>query len=76
MRGGLRVACTPPRRRVEWLDLLLCRRHGPWPSRDHSVEEGLDYVMVWNAGMLLRSTDLTEAMTAMKQKRKPAFSKL
>lgn len=40
------------------------------------MEEGLDYVMVWNAGMLLRSTDLTEAMTAMKQKRKPAFSKL
>lgn len=41
-------------------------------TRDNSVAEGLRQVATWNAGMLL-SDDLTEAMTAYMQKRKPEF---
>ena len=37
-----------------------------------TVAEGLDYVAVWNAAFLL-SDDLTEAMTAFAEKRKPDF---
>lgn len=43
--------------------------------RDLSVDEGLDYVATWNSGMLL-SDDLTEAVSAQIQKRKPVFAKL
>ncbi|MFT5194914.1 MAG: enoyl-CoA hydratase, partial [Candidatus Promineifilaceae bacterium] len=43
-------------------------------TRDNSVAEGLRQVATWNAGMLL-SDDLTEAMTAYMQKRKPEFKK-
>jgi enoyl-CoA hydratase len=39
---------------------------------DRSVEEGLDYVAVWNAG-LMQSNDLIEAMTAFMEKRPPTF---
>ncbi len=41
-------------------------------SRDHSVAEGLDYVAVWNAGMLM-SLDLKMAVEAAMQRRKAAF---
>lgn len=44
-------------------------------SRDMSVEQGLDYVATWNSAMLL-SDDLTEAISAHTQKRKPVFAKL
>lgn len=44
-------------------------------SRDMSVEQGLDYVATWNSAMLL-SDDLTEAISAYTQKRKPVFAKL
>lgn len=37
-----------------------------------TVAEALDYVAVWNAAFLL-SDDLTEAMTAFAEKRKPVF---
>ncbi|XP_061991606.1 delta(3,5)-Delta(2,4)-dienoyl-CoA isomerase, peroxisomal [Rosa rugosa] len=44
-------------------------------SREMSVEQGLDYVATWNSAMLL-SDDLTEAVSAHMQKRKPVFAKL
>ena len=44
-------------------------------SRDLTVDQGLDYVATMNSARLL-SNDLTEAVTAQLQKRKPVFSKL
>jgi enoyl-CoA hydratase len=38
-----------------------------------SVEEGLDYVAVWNSGFL-QSNDLMEAMSAFMEKRPPKFT--
>ena len=39
---------------------------------NRTVEEGLDYVAVWNAG-LMQSNDLIEAMTAFMEKRPAVF---
>ncbi|RDX99775.1 Delta(3,5)-Delta(2,4)-dienoyl-CoA isomerase, peroxisomal, partial [Mucuna pruriens] len=44
-------------------------------TRDLSVDQGLDYVATLNAARLF-SSDITEAVMAKKQKRKPLFSKL
>ncbi|KAI3976078.1 hypothetical protein MKX01_016761 [Papaver californicum] len=44
-------------------------------SRDISLGQGLDYVATWNSAML-PSDDLTEAVSAQIQKRKPTFAKL
>ena len=41
-------------------------------TRDHSVDDALNYMSTWNAAMLL-SKDLTEAFMATMQKRKPEF---
>jgi enoyl-CoA hydratase len=41
-------------------------------SRDHSVAEGLEYMAVWNAAMLM-SDDLMEAFTAKMSKREAEF---
>lgn len=41
-------------------------------AQEHSVQEGLEYVKIWNAGMI-HSNDLMEAMGASMQKRKPVF---
>lgn len=41
-------------------------------SRDHSVAEGLNYVALRNAAMLL-SNDLVEAVTAFYEKRPPSY---
>ena len=40
---------------------------------DRTVDQGLDYVAVWNAAFLI-SDDLTEAMTAFFEKRPPTFT--
>jgi len=42
-------------------------------NEGRTVAEGLDYVAVWNAGMLA-SDDLTEAVTAFMEKRPPKFT--
>jgi enoyl-CoA hydratase len=44
-------------------------------GRSQSVEEGLDYVATWNAGMLM-SDDLGEAMGSVMQKRAARFNDL
>ena len=44
-------------------------------ARDHSVDEGLDYIVSWNMG-LLQSKDLLEAAKASIQREKPNFDNL
>lgn len=41
-------------------------------AQEHNVKDGLEYVKVWNAGMI-HSNDLMEAMQASMTKRKPVF---
>ena len=41
-------------------------------TRDHSVEEGLKHIQLWNAAMIF-STDIQEAFAATMQKRKPVY---
>jgi enoyl-CoA hydratase len=41
-------------------------------TRDHSVEEGLEYVALWNASMMSR-VEVQEAMTATMEKRAANF---
>jgi len=41
-------------------------------TRDHTVEEGLKYMQIWNAAMIF-STDITEAFASTMQKRKPVY---
>lgn len=41
-------------------------------TRDHSVDDSLNYMSTWNAAMLL-SNDLTEAFKATVEKRNPKF---
>ncbi|MGB7535593.1 MAG: hypothetical protein WBM19_07630 [Azonexus sp.] len=42
-------------------------------SRDHSIADGLNFVATRNAAMLL-SDDLSEAITAQREKRVPRFA--
>ena len=42
-------------------------------SRDHSVQEGLNYVATWNAGMI-SARDLQEGIMAQAEKRAPNYS--
>jgi len=41
-------------------------------TRDHSVEEGLKHMQIWNAAMIF-STDIQEAFASTMQKRKPVY---
>lgn len=42
-------------------------------ARDHSVEDGLEYIATWNAAML-QSADLQKAMAAHMSKQQPEFA--
>jgi enoyl-CoA hydratase len=42
-------------------------------SRDRSVADGLNFVAIWNAAMLL-SADLNESIAAQQEKRAPKFA--
>jgi enoyl-CoA hydratase len=44
-------------------------------ARDHSVEEALDYIATWQAGMF-QPQDVKEVFRARQEKRKPAFQDL
>ena len=44
-------------------------------ARDHSVEEALNYIATWQAGMF-QPQDVKEAFQARQEKRKPAFQDL
>jgi len=44
-------------------------------SRNHTIQESLDYVQIWNAAMI-QTDDVAAAMSASMQKTKPEFSKL
>jgi len=44
-------------------------------SRDHTVDESLEYMARWNS-IMLQSEDLTKATMALMAKQKPTFSKL
>ena len=48
-------------------------KHVLHACEDRTVDQGLDYVAVWNAAFLV-SDDLTEAMTAFFEKRPPTFT--
>ena len=41
-------------------------------AQEHSIKDGLEYIKVWNAGMIY-SNELMEAMQASMEKRKPVF---
>jgi len=41
-------------------------------AQEHSIKDGLEYIKIWNAGMIY-SNDLMEAMQASMEKRKPVF---
>ncbi len=44
-------------------------------ARDHSIQDGLNYIATWNAAMLSRA-DLGEAFMAKQEKRDPKFADL
>lgn len=52
--------------------VLRGTKHAITYARDHTVADGLDQVATWNAGMLL-SADLTEAVTAARERRPARF---
>jgi enoyl-CoA hydratase len=44
-------------------------------TRDHSIEDGLNYIATWQAGMFF-GDDMAEAFTAKKERRAPRFQNL
>ncbi|KAJ3130352.1 putative enoyl CoA hydratase [Nowakowskiella sp. JEL0407] len=44
-------------------------------SRDHTVDEGLNYTALWNSAMI-HTEDVTKSIEAAKKKNLPKFSKL
>ena len=53
------------------LAIMGCKRMMNY-SRDHTVQEGLDYIAIWNASMLQRE-EIFEAMKANAEKRPGEF---
>lgn len=53
------------------LAVMGCKRMMNY-SRDHTVSDSLDYIAIWNAGMLQRE-EISEAMTANAEKRPGNF---
>lgn len=44
-------------------------------ARDHTVQQGLDYMQLLN-GSMLQSKDLADSITAAMSKQRPKFAKL
>jgi enoyl-CoA hydratase len=62
------IAARPP------LAIYGCKRMANY-ARDHSTEDALDYVRIWNASMLQRE-EIREAMQAQAEKRPGDFAEL
>ena len=45
----------------------------PCSSRDHSVDEGLNYIATWNAAML-QTEDIRKGVTSFATKKQPSFA--
>jgi len=45
-------------------------------ARDHKIDETLDYIALWQAGMFATGSDMAEALGAKNAKREPAFPEL
>ncbi|TFK89848.1 ClpP/crotonase [Polyporus arcularius HHB13444] len=54
---------------------VLGTKHLLQHARDHSVQENLQYTVVWNSAML-QTQDMAETMQAMQRKTKPKFANL
>jgi len=57
-----------------WVKQMACKTLINY-GRDHSTADTLDYIGVWNAGMMPHS-HMKEAFTAMAEKREPVFPDL
>jgi enoyl-CoA hydratase len=44
-------------------------------SRDHSVDEGLNYIATWQSGMF-QQQDIAEAFSAKEEEREPQYEDL
>lgn len=55
---------------------VVCLRIFVWLHRQHTVQEGLEYVATYNSAMLIQSSDTQEAVKAAQQRRRPLFSRL
>jgi enoyl-CoA hydratase len=45
-------------------------------ARDHSIDDGLDYIATWQAGMYNPSVDMMESFKAKQEKRTPVYADL
>lgn len=45
-------------------------------ARDHSINDGLDYIATWQAGMYNPSADMMESFKAKQEKRAPVYADL
>ncbi|MCF8466299.1 MAG: crotonase/enoyl-CoA hydratase family protein [Sneathiella sp.] len=69
MKGVMEVASEITRKAP--LAVMGCKRLMNY-SRDHSVQDGLDYIAIWNASMLQRE-EIFEAMKSNAEKRPGEF---